>query len=262
MDFLKKHYEKVVLGVVLLGLVAAVGWLWFMIDSEKTWITEQREINTPRVKELPALDLSRESNALKRAETKVELSLGGSHNVVSPVTWIEKDGQLSRMEAGGAFGPAAVKVLKIQPLYLVLSFKGTNAIGYVIAVERQAAPRIGDRVREVSVALNEKKELFTLREVKGPPEAPTELVLEMADGGQRVSLKPPAPYKEVGGYSANLRYEPDNRTFLDCRRDSKPINIGGEEYYVLPINETDVVLSSKLNGKKTTIRLESGSPAR
>jgi hypothetical protein len=35
MDFLKKNYEKILLGVVLLGLAVAVGFLPFKIASEK-----------------------------------------------------------------------------------------------------------------------------------------------------------------------------------------------------------------------------------
>ena len=35
MDFVKKHYEKILLGVVLLGLVGALVFLPFMIFSDQ-----------------------------------------------------------------------------------------------------------------------------------------------------------------------------------------------------------------------------------
>ena len=42
MDFLKKHYEKVLLGVVLLGLAVAVAFLPFKIASEKQKLEDMR----------------------------------------------------------------------------------------------------------------------------------------------------------------------------------------------------------------------------
>ena len=42
MDFLKKHYEKVLLGVVLLGLAVAVAFLPFKIASDKQALEDKR----------------------------------------------------------------------------------------------------------------------------------------------------------------------------------------------------------------------------
>ena len=47
MDFLKKHYEKVMLGVVLLGLAVAVAVLPFMIASEKEKLEEMKSSCPP-----------------------------------------------------------------------------------------------------------------------------------------------------------------------------------------------------------------------
>jgi hypothetical protein len=62
MDFLKKHYEKILLGVVLLGLVTAAVLLPFMImsDRENLEVTRMGIIN--RVpKPLEPLDLTLQS---------------------------------------------------------------------------------------------------------------------------------------------------------------------------------------------------------
>ena len=58
MDFLKKHYEKVLLGVVLLGLAVAVAFLPFKIASEKQTLEDMRnQLIHPKVKPLTNLDL-------------------------------------------------------------------------------------------------------------------------------------------------------------------------------------------------------------
>ena len=59
MDFLKKHYEKVLLGVVLVGLAVAVAFLPFVISSEQAKLKEMSDaVLTPRPKPLTNLDLT------------------------------------------------------------------------------------------------------------------------------------------------------------------------------------------------------------
>jgi hypothetical protein len=59
MDFLKKHYEKILLGVVLLGLAVAVGFLPFKIASEKENLERMNSnLSHPKVPPLSALDLT------------------------------------------------------------------------------------------------------------------------------------------------------------------------------------------------------------
>ena len=267
MDFVKKHYEKVLLGVVLLGLVVAVALLYFKINSEKAELEQQRETRRPNPKELEEVNLGRGESTLKILEGKIVLDLGGAHNVVNPVMWMKgPDGKIFKQETGGGFGPAAVKVVRIDPLYLVVSYERTNVAGYEIAIERQAAAKASERARTTrTVNVNDRRDsttLFTLLDVKKDPAGnPVELVLEMVDSGKKITLNPPNAYKEVAGYKTTLRYPPENnREFRDCYRDSE-IRIEGESYIVLPISETEVVLSAKPNGKKTTIHLESRSSA-
>ena len=54
MEFLKKNYEKVVLGVVLLGWTIAACLLPFIISAKRASLEEQRVSTKPKVKELPA----------------------------------------------------------------------------------------------------------------------------------------------------------------------------------------------------------------
>jgi len=59
MDFLKKHYEKLILGVVLIGLAVAVAVLPFFISSEKDKLNQMKaNVLHPKVKPLTNLDLT------------------------------------------------------------------------------------------------------------------------------------------------------------------------------------------------------------
>ena len=90
MEFLKKHYEKILLGVVLLGLAVAVAFIPFKVASERESLRNKREGLIPRsVKPLTNLDSSLPEAALKRVTSPVVLSapLKGSMTAVpAPAT--------------------------------------------------------------------------------------------------------------------------------------------------------------------------------
>ena len=116
-----------------------------------------------------------------------------------------------------------------------------------------------DRKKKQSfVTLNSKiplspTQFFVLREVKGPPEEPTELVVEL-DNGEKVSVSKDKPYARVEGYEADLKYTVDNKAYNNLRLNAT-VHFAGEDYNIVAINQSEVVLSAKLNDKKYTIRL-------
>ena len=60
---------------------------------------------------------------------------------------------------------------------------------YTINVEREAATQASKRGKKpFFTTLNKKEEAFVIREAKGPPDSPTELILELVDGGETVSI--------------------------------------------------------------------------
>jgi hypothetical protein len=99
---------------------------------------------------------------------------------------------------------------------------------------------------------NTKNEFFTLKEVQGPPEDPTELVLELADG-KKVSIGKDKPYTQVEGYEADLKYTIDSKAYNNLRVNS-PIRFLGEDYIVVAITQNEVVVSARSNDKKYTVR--------
>jgi hypothetical protein len=263
MELIKKHYEKVLLGLVLLLAMAAVALLLFWIPNEKARLEEERtQILQRPVKPLTNLDLTLSDGVVKRLGTALDADFGRPHNLVNPVQWQKApDGKLIKLERGNEVGPEAAVVTNTTPLYLILSFDSVGPStsgapsGYLIGIEKQASPAVEKRRKKQTFAkLNEKKEdTFTLREIKGPPENPTELVVELSDTGDRVSLSKEKPYKRVDGYLASLRYDREKKNF-PARRVGDRVIINSERYNIVAISENEVVVLQELTGKKFTIR--------
>jgi len=100
---------------------------------------------------------------------------------------------------------------------------------------------------------DKKKDLLTLVDVKGAPENPSELVVKLADSGETVSVSKEKPFRRVDGYTADLKYDPERKTFSG-RRIYSAISVGGQDYIVVAIDADEVILSAQSNQKRTTLR--------
>jgi hypothetical protein len=244
MEFLKKHYEKIVLSLVLLGLAVAAAWLPAAIKGAREDL-QKSIVNLPEPIVHKPADLSTNEAALKRLQNPPTVELSGAHNLFNSVTWkIKSDGSFIKILREGI---DALAVTKIQPLYMELSLDRVAATGYFIGVKR-----LSKKAPSSYAKLNEKRELFTIKEVKGAPEDPDELVLELADNQQLVSITKDKPFKRVEGYAADLRYEPDSKNFSD-QRVNNTITVGGESYKIIAITENEVRVSAISTDKRTTI---------
>jgi hypothetical protein len=259
MDFLKKHYEKVLLGFVLLGLVAAVSYLPFKISADKQALDEKRTQLIPKsVKPLTNLDLTIAENALKRVASPAILSFGPPNKLFNPMPWQQKtDGSLVPATSVGA---NAATVTNIIPLFLKITLDNVTVsdVGakYMIGVQREAALRPADRnKKETYCALNAKNDTFSLREVQGNPEdlGSLKLVLELNDTLERATVSTNQPFQRVDGYTADINYDPENKKWTKQRVGAK-LSFNFEDYNIVAITQNEVVLSAKSNGKKWTIK--------
>ena len=168
------------------------------------------------------------------------------------------DGRLIKIQTGKETGPDALVVTNQRPLYLTITLDSVSTTDsgtrYVLYVEREAAAKAANRGRKPFVAKkDEKNEVFVLREVKGPPDAPTELVLELTEGGDSVSVAKDKPFKRVDGYTVDLKYPLENRPPWISQRVGNAIKFGGEDYNIVAITKTEVVVLAKSNQKKTPV---------
>ncbi len=173
MDLLKKHYEKILLGVMLVGLIGVLVFMLFFIASDKSSMAEKRDsLTNPRVKPLAALDSTAEDAALARVKAPYILDFDTSNKLLNPMEWQKTaDGTLILREK--KTGPQIAAVTALTPLYLTISFESavTNELGarYVIKVERQAAAAPSKRQplkHYVSVG-DKPNDTFELVSVKG-----------------------------------------------------------------------------------------------
>lgn len=267
MDFVKNHYEKIILSVVLLGLAVAAGYLPIEVSKvQETLNQTTQEVDRLPVKPLEPVDLSTNEVALARVENpdSVEFASSG-HNVFNPARWIRTpDGGMMPEQD---LGIQQLVVTGIVPLYTRIEFLGVRAsevsTRYQIQVTREASEKPSDQRPKLRFMTpgdkdSSKDTLFIFREVLGPPEAPTGVVLELVDEGRTVTVTEEKPYEVIAGYAADLRHSTTNRNYNDQRVDSRLV-LNGENYIIVAIGPEDVTLENVHSHKRTTIRL---NPAR
>jgi hypothetical protein len=256
MQFVKKHYEKILLGLVLVGLVAAVITLIFLVQTEKENLADARnKIIEQKVKPIPPMDLSSNQAVVRLASSPLVLDLASTNKVFNPVRWLKAtDGHLIRVPAGSEL--EKLEVTRRTILYMTISLESItpsdSGVRYGIVVDQPSAPA-SKRRKSYFMSVGEKKDVYTLLSIKGTPESPTALVLESSEISDQISVAKGNPYKRVDGYMVDLRYSPENKFFAN-RRIGDKISIAGEEYTIANITENEVVLSARSNGKKYTIR--------
>jgi len=264
MDLLKKHYEKILLGGVLLILAVSAGLLPLMISGERDELRAQADalIKLPP-KALPPLNLSTQEVILRQLEAGLRLDLTTSNKVFNPVRWQKMpDGRLIKIQTGEEVGPLALVVTKQTPLFFTITFDSvsTNDAGvarYVIGVEREASPVVSKRrKKQYFVNLGDKNEAFQLLEMKGAANGGVELILELADEGEKVSLFREKPFQREDGYTVDLKYDPENKKWTN-QRVGGALNFAGENYNIVAITKSELVVLAKSNQKKTPVPIVS-----
>jgi len=258
MDFLKKHYEKILLGIVLLGLVGALLFLPLIINREKQSLTDMRtQVIASNPKPLDPLDLSVEGAAMARMQAPYKVDLETTNKLFNPVQWQRAlDGHLIKVATGSEVGPKALDVVRITPLFFILRLESvtTNEFGarYAITVERQASTSASQRGKHSHYAsIGDKNDAFTLKEIHGPPDNPTELILTLTDSGEIARLSKDQPFQRTDGYMADLKYDPEENHWQNQRVGGR-LKFQGRDYIIVAIDSNEVIVSDQLNQKKTT----------
>jgi len=260
MDFVKKHYEKILLGAVLLGLVGALLFMLYFIPSDRD---RQSQISQgmvhPKVTPLPPQDLTRQTNVVNRLQSPYTLDFLTTNKVFNPVQWQKApDGHLIKIASGNEVGVGALAVAKITPLCLLLSLDSvtTNEFGarFVISVERQAAPLPGQRgKRQHYASVGDKNEAFAVVGMSGSLDDPAQLKLnlQLTDTGEKATLTRDQPFRRVDGYAADLKYDPEGKKWTGLRVNAD-LRFYNDDYIIVAIDQDSVILLAKSNQKKTT----------
>lgn len=258
MDLLKKHYEKIILGGVLLILAVGAALLPIMIGKERDDLNEKEQTILVPPKPLEPLNFATQQLAVVELRAAGNLDLSTSNKVFNPLLWQKtSDGRIIKLSTGEETGAKALAVTKATPLYLNISLVGVNTSEaiprYTINVEREAATDRNKRSKKPYFAtVNNKNDAFVLREVSGPAESPV-LKLELVDDGEIIEISKEKPYQRVDGYMVDLRYTLENRPPWVGQRVGSTLTFGGETYNIVAITKTEVVVLAKSNQKKTPV---------
>jgi hypothetical protein len=267
MQFIKNHYEKILLGTVLLGLVGVLVAMSFVIVADREKMNQLRNSFFPKAPQpLPDLDLKAQNEAMSRLATLPVLDWSATNRLFNPVQWqVDKNGKLKKIDNDTVSGPGAVVVTKIEPLYFIITLESatTNEVGglYTFTEEDQSASLAWERrLRRHYLAPGEtvqdktvtgKDESFKLVSVTGPSENPDELTLKLLGTGETVKLSKAKPFRRVDGFTADLSYAPDKLTFPGLRVGGS-IKFGGDTYNIIGIDQNRVVLFAQSNQKRWT----------
>ncbi len=260
MEFIRKHYEKILLCAVLLGLVGALVMMGFIIVADKE---RSEQIKTGllggKPQPLQPLDLTRQTQAIQRLQTPLALDFSTKNKLFNPVQWqMDVHGRLIKNTGDNVIGAGAVVVTKITPLYLMVTLDSleTNVQppGYFVTIENQAAaqPYARQAVRHYVSADDKKSPVVTLDHITGPADNPDQLFLKLSDG-LTVPVSKGKPFRRVEGYSADLKYDPEGLKWPNCR-EGTDLKFAGDDYNIVAIHQDEVILSAQSNQKRTTLR--------
>lgn len=258
MQFLKKHYEKILIAAVVLAALGVVACLPILVNREKAKLEELEGSFFPKhAKVLPPLDLKSGQALLDRVQTNAYLEISQTNKMFNPVRWQKAaDGHLFRNPAGEEI--QHLEVVKLSPLYFEVSLVSVSASAglptdYGIGLQHNAAPLPSQRYRKTTYApLNVTTNGFTILRAEGPEDNPTSVTVQLSDPDKTVAINKDHPFEWPEGFTIDLRYPPENRSLPANRREGDEITFAGERYKIVDIKESEVVLLQQSNQKRWT----------
>lgn len=285
MEFLKNHYEKLILSLVLLLMAGGAVMLVLEAGSVESQLAEfKKPLVAQDGQKPPPPDPLPFRIALSNAQQPRLLDLNRDHRVFNPELWlVDTNGNLI---PGREVGPHKLVVTRIEPLNLKLElgititdqrttyvFRGVKE--YESTPSQQRIPNTPiDLARTNAVVLDRNRKILALvREIKNPGEN-AEIHYDLSIGGEIKPMPPltkAAPVSTVIEYSAALEYKPENLKWpyrvppqpplppvvppqLLMRRDA-PLYFAGDTNIIIEVTASNVVVKAVSNDKPTTIPL-------
>jgi hypothetical protein len=259
MQFLKKHFEKIILSAVLAGLGAAAVWLSMSVPEVKASLSAGL-VSSPRIRALPGVEsnLTLLSNAVLNLTSAPVVTLTGEHNLFNPVTWkMRPDGYLFKMKVAGVDGLA---VTAIRPLYFTISLAGQAGEGYRVTTQ----PPSGAKASTQFVRVGEKPtplRPYTLVGTNAAPGNPSETTIQLLipETGETVSVTTNSPYKRVAGYEADLKYSGSDATNVFLKKHVEDqLLFSGESFRIIAIASNAVTVQDNRNTRRTVKEWKGG----
>jgi hypothetical protein len=253
MEFIKKHYEKIIMSVVLLCLLGAAVWLPMMIKDAQVQINQKAGSEPPN-RPWKAADFTVQSNALAALKVPFSVQLSGGvppeyHNLFNPVTWKWGTNYIKVYVEG----PDALVIKDIRPLYLTVAFDRSAGTGYYFYYQKQSGKKNNIYLHVKDTAKVAGQPVFTLVGIKGAPEDPSEFQIQMLDTQEIITVTKQLPFQKVDGFVTDMTYPPEQNVNLKNKRVGDTFTLAGETYKVIAISQNAVRVQATSNDKQTTI---------
>ncbi len=262
----RQHYEKFILTAALLVLAGAVYFLYAASVAEREKIRDiPKGFEGRKVKPVQLANFAAFTVAMKQIENPPMLDLAREHHLFNPVLWESRGGgPPEKIKSSNLRDAEAMAIASIEPLHLAVAYgypalSGTppdqTVNGYTMYTTNELFARSHPKrlLRTyMSIGTNSTPAPFFIREVKGEPKEPAEVLAEMKEGGEKFSFAPGKPYFRVVGYEAEMLYKPTGRKYTSLRK-GVTIDIDGQNYKIVDILPNQVVLSDDSNGKQYSI---------
>ena len=256
-DVCRQNYEKLILCLVLVGLAWAVFYLYSASQKEEEKIAEfLRDIGRRKENPVKPADMSQLNAAMQMAQNPPELDFGGVHNLFNPVRWQRNMKDAGMIKSVKGSEPENIVISAIRPLNFTIAFDRVAGPGYWINISNEVAAVNQRRIAQYATLGATNTKVFILREVKGAPEEPSELILELKETGDRVSIAKDKPFMRVEAYEADLKSKIETRTYMRQRAGAM-VRFQNEDYKIFNINQNEVILLAP-NDKKYTIPFKPG----
>jgi hypothetical protein len=258
MDFLKKHYEKIILSVVLLAMVYFALGLPRKINQEREELTTyQKDLEGGATNRVPTLDLSGREQLVRQLSSPVTNQFAGAHNVWNPVQWKQGREGIVRVPSQDDV-VNQFKITAIRPLKFTVAIEeGTSGTGDALRIrvavtDQSRMPKTLQRPQLRNPKLSgDANDLFKLISYKGDPNRLTELVLELRKGARQITLSAGKPYEEIVGYEADAVFELDGKPYKELREGSQ-LRFDREGYKVIAITASNVTIEAQSTPKRYT----------
>ena len=280
MEFLKNHYEKIVLSVVLLLMATAAVLLVIQVRSVEEELRAFRQV----VVETGGQSVERpKTNPYTAILTKAQppvVDLVQPHKVFNPERWLMNTNR--DLISGKDVGVAKLQLLEVQPMQLKLELVVSGSAerqSYLVNITREYAQKtIDQRPTKRSVTLNStnfldapsKQRFIVARAIEGPPDNPT-VTLDYQEPGkdlQKITLTKDKPFSAVVEYGVKMFYPVEKIAFPNplrkdvvWERKDSPLAFAGDTNIIVEITVSNVVVKAVSNDKTTTIPLSGSPPA-
>lgn len=258
MDLLKNHYEKIILGVVLLLLAVVAGYLPFEVSNVRSRLAQgTQSYERAKVDPIPELSLTTNEAIVARANREVQFDFGrGEHGLFTPSgTWRRGPDGIPRPPP--PTGVAGLVVTNIAPLVLEIKYQGVSAGGssarYRFFVKDESATnRATAKGRIVISGPGMRSDVLAIKEQAGPPDDPERFVLDVPSLRRTVTVTKEKSHTEVVGYAADLWHPAENRVYRDQKQGGK-LMIAGTIYNIVAVSEGDVTIENDKSKRRTVV---------